>query len=182
MVRARTYGHSIDNKGRSGLHWGSCNSHPGLSRSREGREVDGGGRERGERQPGPSTGRGANLFSWIAYSTSDRGGMGWVPPLSVEQGRMGVLSAVRVGGAGGGSGAIARCMYRWGSKWTRQSAVWEGQKAIGRRLGELWVDIWQPNTVVNDTFVGQQPQSPRDAHNNEELAVLNNIRPREARA
>lgn len=67
----------------------------------------------------------ATLCSRRAKSTSERGGMGWVSPLSVEQGRMGVLSAVRVGGAGGREWCDARCMYSWGSKWTRQSAVWE---------------------------------------------------------
>ena len=98
MVRARKFGHSIDNEDRSGLYGDFAIHTPDYPDPGEGIE---GGRERGERQPGPSTGRGANLCSWIAYSTSDRGGMGWVPPLSVEQGRMGVLSAVRVGGAGG---------------------------------------------------------------------------------
>ena len=138
MTRARTYGHSIDNEGRSGLRGGSCNSHPGLARSGEGRDGDGSG---GEASGPSSTGRGATLCSLRAKSTSERGGMGWVSPLCVEQGRMGVLSAVRVGGAGGREWCDARCMYSWGSKWTRQSAVWEGQKAIGRRLGELWVDM-----------------------------------------
>ena len=152
MTRARTYGHSIDNEGRSGLRGCSCNSHPGLARSRGGeRRGREGGRGFRALEYWP---RGYSVFTENQIHERVRG-YGMLGVASVRRTRSNGRAECCAGGGSRGEGVVRSlgACTAGGSKWTRQSAVWEGQKAIGRRLGELWVDIWQPNTVAGGAFV-----------------------------